>query len=122
MSTSELIILIATGLAAGTLSGLFGIGGGIIVVPALVFFLGLTQHQAQGTSLFFMVFPVGLMGAMNYYKHGYVNMKFAIVLVIAFFIGSFLGSELSVNVPEKLLRKLFGLLFFVVGAKMIFGK
>ncbi len=122
MTFNTFIILVLAGASAGILSGLLGIGGGIIVVPALVFFLGLSQHEAQGTSLMFMLLPVGALGVMNYYKSGYVNVKFALILSVAFFIGSYYGSYFSTEIPEKLLKKLFGLLFFFVGAKMIFGR
>ena len=122
MSVTEIMILIVTGVAAGFLSGLLGIGGGIIVVPALVLFLGLSQHEAQGTSLFFMVFPVGLLAVINYYKQGQVNVSYGLVLVAAFFIGSYLGSITTVGISDQLLKKLFGLLFFFVGAKMMLGK
>jgi len=122
MSVTEIIILAITGIAAGFLSGLLGIGGGIIVVPVLVFFLGLTQHQAQGTSLFFMVFPVGLFAVMNYYKAGHVNIRYGLILVAAFIIGSILGSVTSIGIPDHVLRRIFGLIFFIVGAKMFFFK
>ncbi len=122
MSVTEIIILAITGITAGFLSGLLGIGGGIIVVPVLVFFLGLTQHQAQGTSLFFMVFPVGLFAVMNYYKAGHVNIRYGLILVAAFIIGSILGSVTSIGIPDHVLRRIFGLIFFIVGAKMFFFK
>jgi hypothetical protein len=122
MSIYELTILIIAGLIAGTASGALGIGGGIVVVPTLVFLLGLSQHSAQGTSLAFMLPPIGLLAAINYYKSGYVNIKYAIVLVLAFFIGSYLGSVISINLPDKILKKAFGILMLFAGIKMITGK
>ncbi len=122
MEANQIIILLLSGLVAGLASGALGIGGGIVVIPALVFFLGFSQHEAQGTSLFFMLPPIGILAAMNYYKSGYVNIKFAIILIIAFFIGSYFGSLLSVNLPEKILKKMFGILMLFAGFKMIIGK
>ncbi|NOY95015.1 MAG: sulfite exporter TauE/SafE family protein [Chlorobi bacterium] len=122
MSTSQLIILIIVGLASGLLSGVLGVGGGIIVIPALVFILGFSQHQAQGTSLAFMVMPVGILAVWKYWKGGYVDWNFAFVLAFTFFVGAYFGSMLSVNIPDRILKKIFGILMFVVSIKMIFSK
>ncbi len=122
MTTSQVIILLITGLLAGFVSGAMGVGGGIIIVPSLVFLLGMSQHEAQGTSLGVLVLPVVLLGAINYYKSGYLNVKFAIVLILAFFIGSYLGSDVAIALPDKLLRKIFGGLVFILSLKMMFGK
>ncbi len=110
------------GLLAGFVSGGLGVGGGIIIIPALLFIMGFTQHQAQGTSLAIMVAPIGLIAAFNYYKQGYVNIKFAAIILIAFFIGSYFGSAVAVNIPGKALQKVFGVMLLVAGAKMIFAK
>jgi len=99
-----------------------GVGGGIIIVPSLVFLLGLSQHEAQGTSLGVLVLPVVILGAYNYYHKGYLNVKFAIVLIIAFVIGGYFGSLLAVNLPDRLLRRIFGGLILLLSLKMIFGK
>ncbi|MCD6200251.1 MAG: sulfite exporter TauE/SafE family protein [Bacteroidales bacterium] len=122
MATTQLIILLITGLLAGFVSGAMGVGGGVIIVPALVFLLGMTQHEAQGTSLGVLAVPVVLLGAINYYKNGYLNLKFALILALAFFIGGYLGSATAIALPDRLLRKIFGGLIFVVSLKMIFGK
>jgi hypothetical protein len=122
MSLPEIIILIVIGLLAGFTGSAFGLGGGIIIVPALVFFMGFSQHQAQGTSLGVLVFPVALLGAYNYYKAGYINTKFVVVLALAFVVGSYLGSLMSISIPEKLLKKLFGFFILLVSLKMIFDK
>ena len=122
MTTSQVIILLITGLLAGFVSGAMGVGGGIIIVPSLVFLLGMSQHEAQGTSLGVLVLPVVLLGAINYYKSGYLNVKFAIVLILAFFIGSYLGSDVAIALSDKLLRRIFGGLVFILSLKMIFGK
>jgi uncharacterized membrane protein YfcA len=104
------------------LAGTLGVGGAIIVIPALVFILGLTQHQAQGTSLAFMVPPIGILAAWNYWKAGYVNWKFALALAITFMAGAYLGSLFSINLPEKFLRKIFSILLFAAAIKMFFTK
>ncbi|HKI88966.1 MAG TPA: sulfite exporter TauE/SafE family protein [Draconibacterium sp.] len=122
MNLTQLFILIIIGLISGMLSGVFGVGGAIIVIPALVFVLGLTQHEAQGTSLAFMIPPVGILAAWNYWKAGQVNWKFALVLSLTFVIGAYLGSQFSVNIPDRILRKIFGVLLFLVALKMIFSK
>jgi uncharacterized membrane protein YfcA len=92
-------------------------------VPALVFFFGMTQHQAQGTSLAVLAVPFGfIIAASNYHKQGLINYKYAIILVVTFFIGSYLGSMLSVSLPDKTLKKAFGILMLLSGIKMILGK
>lgn len=122
MSLNDVIVLILIGLSAGIVSGLLGVGGAIIIVPALIFFVGLTQHQAQGTSLAILVFPIGFLAFWNYYKQGYVNFKIAVVVMLAFFIGGYFGSLLAVRVPEKVLRIAFGILIIVMGFRMIIKK
>ena len=122
MNLTQLIVLIIIGILSGMLAGVFGVGGAIIVIPALVFILGLTQHQAQGTSLAFMLPPVGILATWNYWKAGQVNWKFALVLALTFVVGAYLGSTISINVPDRVLRRLFGVLMLVVAVKMIFSK
>ena len=122
MSINELIILIIIGFLAGIVGGSLGLGGGIIIVPALVFIMGFTQHDAQGTSLAVLLFPIGILGVINYAKNDYVNFKFAIVLIIAFVLGSYLGSEISVNLPAKTLKKIFGIFMLIISIKMIIDK
>src|SRR5512137_1023560 len=104
MSLNEVIVLILIGLSAGIVSGLMGVGGAIIIVPALIFFVGLSQHQAQGTSLAILLFPIGFLAFWNYYKQGYVNFKIAVVVMLAFFIGGYFGSLLAVRIPERILK------------------
>lgn len=122
MSIIQLVILIAVGIIAGLLSGVFGIGGAIIVIPSLVFIFGLSQHEAQGTSLAFMIPPVGILATWNYWKAGQVNWKIAIILSITFFIGAYFGSNISLNISDRMLRKLFGGLLIIIAFKMIFSK
>ncbi len=120
MSINTLIILAVIGLLAGFISGSLGVGGGIIIVPALVFFLGFTQHQAQGISLGMMLAPIGLLSFYNYYREGYTSIKFSLLLLIVFFAGSYIGSRLAVHLPAATLKKVFGGLMLIAGVRMIF--
>ncbi len=122
MSVAHLVILIIVGILSGLLAGIFGVGGAIIVIPALVFILGFSQHDAQGTSLAFMLPPVGILATWNYWKEGHVNWKIALILSLTFVVGSWLGSQFSINMSDKLLRRLFGVLMILVAIKMIFSK
>jgi len=122
MTTTQLIILIIIGIASGLLSGLFGIGGAIIVIPALIFIVGLSQHEAQGTSLAFMVPPVGILATWNYWKAGQVNWKMALVLSLTFVVGAYLGSQFSLNIPDRTLRRLFAALMILMAIKLIVSK
>lgn len=122
MNLSTILILIFIGLAAGLLSGMVGVGGGILMVPALVFFLGLTQHGAQGTSLAVMLPPVGILACMNYYKAGALNWKFAVIIGITFVVGGYLGSKVAIGIDERMLRKIFGVVMLLAALKLIFGK
>lgn len=122
MTTTVLLSLIVIGIITGVAAGMLGIGGAIIMVPALVFIMGLTQHQAQGTSLAVMLPPIGIIAAYNYYKAGEVNLKFALILAAAFIIGSFFGSKLALNIPQHILKKIFAILLLLVSLKMLFSK
>ena len=101
------------------LSGLIGVGGGIIVVPALVFFLGFTQHEAQGTSLGLLLLPVGFLAVANYYKQGYVDIKVVAIMCAAFVIGGWLGSKLSLALPADTVKKIFAIVLFYTAIKMM---
>lgn len=122
MTLNQIIILAIIGIFAGFVSGSMGVGGGIIIIPALVFFLGISQQEAQGTSIAVLSIPVALVAATNYYKAGYINFKFAMIIVLTFVIGSYFGSKLAVNIPTKILKPVFGGLMLLVGIKMILGK
>ncbi len=119
---NDLIILIAIGLITGMMGGMFGVGGGIVVIPSLIFFFGMTQHQAQGTSTAFMLLPVGLLAFINYYKAGHINIKYASILAVTFFIGSFFGSKLAINLSDDILKKIFAIFIILAGIKMLLGK
>ncbi len=117
-----LLILIAIGIITGIMAGMLGIGGAIIMTPALVFIMGFSQTDAQGTSLAVMLPPIGIIAAYNYYKTGHVNIKFAIILAICFLIGSWFGSKYALTLPQAVLKKIFGVLLLLVAAKMLLSK
>ena len=122
MSVSTFIILIIIGLLAGLLSGLVGVGGGILMIPLLIIFLGLTQHEAQGTALFAMLPPIGILAAINYYKEGFVKWEYAIVIAFTFVIGGYLGSKLSLSLPPQMVRRVFGVIMLLGAIKLISSK
>jgi uncharacterized membrane protein YfcA len=110
------------GLVAGVFSGLIGIGGGIILIPALAMIFGMSQHLAQGTTLALMVPPIGLLAAWTYYKQGYVDIRVAALICAGFFLGGLLGAKLAVGLSNKVLQKVFGSMLFLVSMKMLFSK
>lgn len=115
-----ILYLIVIGLVAGFMGGLVGIGGGVIIVPALVLILGLSQHFAQGISLALMIFPVGIMGVINYYKKGYVDFKYAGLIAVGFVLGSYLGSKFSLSLPQETVRKIFAIVMILLAIKLLF--
>jgi uncharacterized membrane protein YfcA len=117
-----LLLLMAIGIVTGIMAGMLGIGGAIIMIPALVYLMGFNQQMAQGTSLAVMLPPIGIIAAFNYWKAGQVNIKFAIILAVAFIIGSYFGSKLALNLPQSVLKKIFGVLLLLVAAKMLLSK
>ena len=122
MTTTALLILVIIGIITGLVAGLLGIGGAIIMVPALVYIMGLSQQNAQGTSLAVMLPPIGIIAAYNYFRAGQVNIKFALILAVAFIAGSYFGSKLALNISETGLRKIFAILLLLVAAKMLISK
>jgi len=107
---------------AGVFSGLIGIGGGVIIVPALIYLFGMSQHQAQGTTLALMVPPIGLLAAWTYYKHGYVDLKVAAIICAGFFLGGLLGANIATGLPSKVLEKVFGVAMLLISLKMILAR
>ncbi len=122
MSLSVVLILITIGLVAGIFSGLIGIGGAIIIIPSLIFFLGMDQYEAQGTSLATLLLPIGLLAVYNYYKAGELNIKYAMIIAGAFFIGGYLGSKIALNLPVETLKRIFALVLMFIAIKMFLGK
>jgi uncharacterized membrane protein YfcA len=119
MTTQLVIILIMIGLVAGFMSGLVGVGGGIIIVPALILFLNYTQHQAQGTSLGLLLLPVGILAVMNYYNKGYIDIKVVAIMGIAFVLGGWLGSKLALQLSTETVKKIFAIVMFYAAFKML---
>jgi uncharacterized membrane protein YfcA len=119
MTFLTVLLLLLIGLAAGTLSGLVGVGGGIIVVPALVFALGFTQQEAQGTSLGLLLLPIGIFAVINYYKQGYIDIRVVVIMSIAFVIGAYLGSKFALTLPEIAVKRIFAIVLFWAGIKML---
>ncbi len=116
------LLYLILGLVAGTLSGLIGIGGGTIIVPALVFLFGLSQHQAQGTTLALLVPPIGFLAAWTYYRQGYVDLKIASLICMGFFFGGLIGAKFATKLSDITLERVFGVALLLISIKMIFTK
>lgn len=106
------------GLAGGVLSGLFGIGGGLVIVPALIVVLGMTAKQAAGTSLAALLLPVGILGAIEYWRAGYIDIRVAMLVAVGILIGAFIGARLAIGLPNELIQRAFGVLLVVVGVRL----
>jgi uncharacterized protein len=119
MTTQIFILLILIGLFAGIRSGMVGVGGGIIIVPALVYFLGFSQHEAAGTSLGLLLLPTGIFAVLNYYNKGYIDIKVVAIMAIAFVIGGYFGSKLALSISQLILKRIFAVLLFYTALKMI---
>lgn len=122
MSIHEVLILLGIGLLAGFLSGLIGIGGGIVIVPVLVYFFAMSQKTAQGTTLFMFLLPIGILGVFNYHKAGHVDYKTAIIMGITFVLGSYFGSKTAIGMDTRLVKQIFGVAIIIIGIKMLLGK
>jgi len=122
MSITTVILLALVGLFAGVLSGFVGIGGGVVMVPALVMLLGYSQHQAQGTSLAVLVLPVVALAVRNYYKAGMIDPKMVAVIAVAFVVGGYFGSKWSLALPTETVKRVFGVLMLLISVKLILGK
>ncbi|MBD2605761.1 sulfite exporter TauE/SafE family protein [Scytonema hofmannii FACHB-248] len=114
-------LCIILGLVAGIVSGMTGIGGGIIILPALIFFLGFSQHQAQGTTLALLVPPIDLLAAWTYYKQGYVDIKVAALLCLGFILGGWFGAKIGTSLPNGVLTKIFALLLITSAIRVLFA-
>lgn len=120
MSGTTILILLIIGFAAGLLSGLVGIGGGIVIVPALIYFLGLNQKMAQGTSLAMLSLPVALIGAYNYYRQGQVHWKYALILAATFIVGGYIGSKITLGLDMGIVKKIFAVMMLVLAIRYLF--
>ncbi len=117
------LILLAIGLVAGVFAGMFGIGGGLIIVPALLFLVKLKEVEAIGTSLAALILPVGLLGAAEYYRNGFINIRYAGLVALGLFVGAYFGARITISLPPDLIRRLYGIFLLVIAARMlIMGK
>ena len=122
ISVSSLVVLVLIGLLAGILSGFVGVGGGLIIVPALVYIMGLSQHEAQGTSLGVLLLPVGILAVVNYYKAGALDIRYALIIALAFVLGGYFGSKWSLVLSETVVRRVFGAIMLVGAIKLMLSK
>ncbi|MBP6311427.1 MAG: sulfite exporter TauE/SafE family protein [Flavobacteriales bacterium] len=122
LTPQTIAALLAVGVAAGILSGFVGVGGGIIMVPALVWLLSYSQHQAQGTSLAVLMLPVVFLAARNYYRAGQIDVQTVAIIAVAFVVGGYFGSKWALVLPSDAVRKVFGVVMLLASFKMIFGK
>jgi uncharacterized protein len=122
MEVQNMIVIALIGMAAGVLGGMLGLGGAIIIIPALIMFLGFSQQLAQGTALIMMVLPVGALAAFQYYQKGFVDVKAALILAGFFFIGGYFCAKLSTQIPQEILKKVFAVMLVGIAVKMWFQK
>ena len=120
MDLQTILIIVVIGIAAGVLSGLIGVGGGIIIVPALVLLIGFTQKEAQGTSLGVLLLPVGILGVLQYYKQGHIDIKVVGYLSVGFIVGGYFGSKIAMNISQEAVKKIFAIVMIIISVKMIF--
>lgn len=120
MEFQNAIIFALIGIVSGLLGGLLGLGGAIVIIPAMVMILGYSQQMAQGTTLLMMVFPVGALAAFQYYQKGFVDVKASLILAVFFFLGGYFGAKYAVHVPQAMLKKVFAIMLAVLAVKMLF--
>lgn len=113
------LLVALLGLAAGVISGLFGIGGAVLIIPGLVLLLKMSQHAANGTSLGALLLPVGLLGFLQYYKRGEVNLVYAGIIAGGLFLGALLGAKLAGNMSDQSLRRAFGVFLLLLSVKLL---
>ena len=119
---TDIVIVLVLGLVAGVLSGFFGVGGGVLIVPALVLLIGMEQHSAVGTSLGALLPPVGLLGAWEYYKHGHVNVVYALLLGLGLILGGWLGATYAVKISGPVLRRAFAIFLGLTAIQLFFKR
>jgi uncharacterized membrane protein YfcA len=121
MSLTTVLLLLLIGMLAGVLSGSVGVGGGVIMVPLAIWFLGYSQHQAQGMSLAVLAVPVTLLAAYTYHTNGHtLDWRYALIIAVAFVVGGYFGSKIAISLNQQMLKKVFGVILLVVAIKMIF--
>lgn len=117
---SIILSLVFIGLLAGFLSGILGVGGGVVMVPLLVLLVGFSQYEAQGTSLAVLAVPVTALAAYTYYTEGNVNLKYAAIIAVTFIVGGVIGSKVAVSIDQGMLKKIFGIIMMIAAIKMMF--
>ena len=117
---NNFLIIASIGIISGILGGLLGLGGAIIIIPALAIFLGYSQQMAQGTALIMMVLPVGALAAYQYYQKGFVDIKASLILAAFFFIGGYFGAKFATQIPELFMKRIFAVLLVGIAVKMWF--
>lgn len=122
MTLEAVLLLALIGVIAGMLSGLVGVGGGIVMVPLLIYLMGFNQHQAQGTSLTVLVVPVTAAAVYNYYKEGYIDWRYAGIIALFFVVGGYFGSKMAISIDQKMLKKIFAVVLLFVAGKMLLSK
>ena len=120
MNITTILGLLVVGIVAGMLSSMVGIGGGLVIVPSLVIFFAMSQKMAQGTSLAMLLPPIGILAVINYYKAGYIDLKIAGILCVAFLVGTYFGSKMALNLQESTLKRIFGVFLAVLAVKYLF--
>jgi uncharacterized membrane protein YfcA len=118
----QVLVYLAIGLLGGVFAGMFGIGGGLIIVPALIFLMGFQELQATGTSLAALIPPVGLLGAIEYWRNGYIEFKVALVIAVGLAVGAYFGARIIIGLPPMVIRRIYGVFLLVVSARMLLGK
>ncbi|HEU4416305.1 MAG TPA: sulfite exporter TauE/SafE family protein [Candidatus Angelobacter sp.] len=116
------VLYILLGVIIGALSGVVGIGGGIIIVPALVYLFHMNQHKAQGTSLGALLAPIGALAFWEYYKAGNADIKAALLIGVGFLVGGYFGGMWAQHLPEVVLRRVFGTLLAIIGIQLLFSR
>ena len=122
MTPHSVILIALIGILSGILGGMLGLGGAIIIIPALIMFLGYSQQMAQGTALIMMVLPVGALSAFQYYQKGFVDIKASLIIAAFFFVGGYFGAKYATQVPQEILKKIFASMLVVIAVKMWFQK
>ncbi len=120
MSIQTILLIAAIGGVAGLLSGLLGLGGAVVIIPAMVMLLGYSQQMAQGTTLFMMVLPIGALAAYQYYDKGFVDIKTALIMAVFFFVGGYFGARFATDIPQEILKKIFGVLLLLLSIRILF--
>lgn len=122
MDWQQIALIAAIGAVAGILGGMLGLGGAVVIIPAMVMLLGYSQQMAQGTTLLMMVFPVGALAAFQYYQKGFVDVKAALIMALFFFVGGYVGAKFATQIPQEILKKVFAVLLVGIAVKMWFQK